>query len=164
MSGSPVTYSRRPYLSLPIFGINVAQATQIQIRIRSAYWMRSLFWVSGIIVALGALSAVHFPAVADSQFPLAVDSADKRSLCGWIMILGVILIAMARENRPGRRPPGNSVPDPAFCQPCFCKCRASLSRSIGQTRLWVGLAFVTLICVCGLYLAKGSWRESMELT
>ena len=125
-------------------------------------WMRSLFWISGIIVALGALSAFIFPTLLIPNFPWQLTPLTTRSLCGWIMILGVILIAMARENDRARVRLG--TPFLILILPTLLVQMSRFSEQVSwaSPSLWIGLAFITLICVCGLYLATGSWRESMS--
>jgi len=125
-------------------------------------WMRSLFWIGGIIVAIGALIAFIFPTLLIPNFPWQLTPLTTRSLCGWIMILGVILIAMARENDWARVRLG--TPFLILLLPTLLLQMSRFSEQVNWANpvLWVGLAFVALICTCGLYLATGSWRESMS--
>jgi len=125
-------------------------------------WMRSLFWISGIVVAIGALSAFIFPTLLITNFPWQLTPLTTRSLCGWIMILGVILIAMAYENDRARVRLG--TPFLILILPTLLLQMSRFSEQVNwaSPTLWIGLAFIALICVCGLYLATGSWRGSMS--
>ena len=78
------------------------------------------------------------------------------------MILGVILIAMARENDRARVRLG--TPFLILILPTLLLQMSRFSEQVNWTNatLWVGLAFVALICMCGLYLATGNWRESLS--
>ena len=45
-------------------------------------WMRSLFWISSILVAFGALGAFIFPPLLIANFPWQLTPLTTRSLCG----------------------------------------------------------------------------------
>jgi len=125
-------------------------------------WMHSLFWISGILIASGAASAFIFPSLLISNFPWQLTPLTTRSLCGWIIILGVILIAMARENDRARV--RLATPFLILILPTLLIQMSRYSNEVdwANLTLWIGLTFAVLICLCGLYLATGSWRASLS--
>jgi hypothetical protein len=125
-------------------------------------WMRTLFWISGIGLSLLALSAFIFPSLLIQNFPWQLTPLTTRSLSGWIMILGVVLISMVRENDKARI---------RFATPFLILILPTLllqmSRYADQVNwansiLWIGLTIAAVMCICGLYLAIGNWRESLR--
>jgi len=78
------------------------------------------------------------------------------------MILGVILIAMARENDRARVRFG--TPFLILILPTIF---IQMSRYTDQVNwsnpvLWISLIFLAVICVCGIVLATGNWQESLR--
>jgi hypothetical protein len=78
------------------------------------------------------------------------------------MIMGVILIAIARENHLARV--RFATPFLILILPTLL---IQLSRYSDQVNwanatLWIFLTFATLICLCGIYLAIGNWQESLS--
>ena len=125
-------------------------------------WIRILFWVSGILLIIGATSAFILPSFLIPNFPWQLTPLTTRSLCGWIMILGVILISMARENDRARV--RFATPFLILILPTIL---IQMSRFADQVNwnnplLWIGLIFFAVIGFCGLYLARGSWREALN--
>lgn len=125
-------------------------------------WMRTLFWITGIGLILVAASAFILPSLLIQNFPWQLTPLTTRSLCGWIMILGVVLISMVRENDKARV---------RFATPLLILILPTLllqmSRFADQVDwanpvLWASFAVITVLCACGLYLAMGSWRESLN--
>jgi hypothetical protein len=125
-------------------------------------WMRTLFWIFGIGLILLAASAFIFPLLLIQNFPWQLTPLTTRSLTGWIMILGVVLISMVRENDRARV---------RFATPLLILVLPTLllqmSRFADQvdwssSTLWIGLGAAAVMCVCGVYLAKGNWGESLR--
>jgi hypothetical protein len=125
-------------------------------------WMRNLFWISGIGLIILAASAFLLPSLLIPVFPWQLTPLTARSLCGWIMILGVLLISMVRENDKARVRFG--TPFLILILPTFL---LQMSRYADQVdwanlTLWLGLIFAAIMGACGLYLALGNWRESLS--
>lgn len=125
-------------------------------------WMRTLFWITGTGLILAATSSFILPSLLIQNFPWQLTPLTTRSLCGWIMILGVVLIAMARENDRARV---------RFATPLLILILPTLilqmSRFADQVDwsnpvLWAGAAVSAFLCGCGSHLALGSWRESLN--
>jgi hypothetical protein len=124
--------------------------------------MRTLFWISGIGLIVLATSAFIVPALLIPVFPWQLTPLTARSLCGWIMISGVLLISMVRENDKARVRFG--TPFLILVLPSLL---LQMSRFADQVdwanlTLWIGLIFAAVMCACGLYLATGNWRESLN--
>lgn len=125
-------------------------------------WMVTLFWISGMLLVIGAVSAFIFPSLLIPIFPWQLTPLTTRSLCGWIMILGVILIAMAGENDRARVRFGTPFLILILPTLLIQMLRYSDQVNWANPTLWVGLTFATAICLCGFYLALGNWQESLR--
>ncbi len=124
--------------------------------------MRTLFWISGILLIIGAASAFIFPSLLIPNFPWQLTPLTARSLCGWIMISGVLLISMVRENDKARVRFG--TPFLILVLPTLLLQISRFADQVDWTNiiLWIGLVLAAVMCVCGLYLAMGNWRESLS--
>ena len=125
-------------------------------------WMRTLFWIIGIGLVLVATSAFIFPSVLIQNFPWQLTPLTTRSLCGWIMILGVVLITMVRENDRARV--RFATPILILVLPTLLLQMSRFADQVnwGNSTLWVALLITAILCVCGVILALGSWRESLR--
>jgi hypothetical protein len=125
-------------------------------------WMRTLFWIGGIGLVLLATSAFILPSLLIQNFPWQLTPLTTRSLCGWIMILGVVLISMVRENDKARV--RFATPLLILILPTLLLQMTRFADQVdwGNSTLWVGLTITAVMCVCGVYLAIGSWRESLR--
>jgi len=124
-------------------------------------WIRTIFWISGIGLVLLATSAFILPSLLIPNFPWQLTPLTARSLCGWILILGVLLIAMVRENDRARVRFG--TPFLILILPTIL---IQMSRYADQVNwasptLWIGLILAAILGLCGSYLAIGSWKESL---
>lgn len=125
-------------------------------------WIRSLFWISGIGLVLLATSAFILPSLLIQNFPWQLTPLTTRSLCGWLALLGALLIGMVLENDKTRI--RLATPILILLLPTLI---IQMSRFADQvnwasTTLWIGLILATILGLCGLYLAKGNWRESLS--
>lgn len=125
-------------------------------------WMRTLFWIVGIGLILLATSAFILPSVLIQNFPWQLTPLTTRSLCGWIMILGVVLISMARENDKARV--RFATPFLILLLPTLLLQMSRFADQVnwGNSTLWVSLTIAAVVCGCGIYLAMGNWRESLS--
>lgn len=125
-------------------------------------WMRTLFWISGIGLILFATSVFILPSLLIPIFPWTLTPLTARSLCGWIMISGVLLISMLRENDKARVRLGTPFLILVLPTLLLQMSRFADQVSWASPTLWVGLILAAVMCVCGLILAMGSWRESLN--
>jgi hypothetical protein len=125
-------------------------------------WMRTLFWISGIGLILVATSAFILPSLLIQNFPWQLTPLTTRSLCGWIMILGVVLISIVRENDKARV--RFATPFLILVLPTLLLQMSRFADQVdwGNSTLWIGLIITAILCVCGVILALGSWRESLR--
>jgi hypothetical protein len=125
-------------------------------------WIRTLFWIFGIGLILLATSAFILPSLLIQNFPWQLTPLTTRSLCGWIMILGVVLITMVRENDKARV--RFATPLLILVLPTLLLQMSRFADQVnwGNSTLWVGLAIAAVICICGVYLAIGNWGESLR--
>lgn len=125
-------------------------------------WMRTLFWISGIGLIIVATSAFIFPSLLIQNFPWQLTPLTTRSLSGWIMILGVVLISMMRENDKARV--RFATPFLILILPTLLLQMSRYADQVnwGNSTLWVGLTIAAVMCVSGIYLAIGNWGESLR--
>lgn len=125
-------------------------------------WLRRLFVIIGAGLSLAAVAIFLAPALLIPAFPWQLTPLTARSLSGWLLSVGTILLSLARENSRARSllvTPMLIVLLPALL--------AQLARYADQVNwgnpvLWLGLGLFALIGCCGLYLARGSWREALS--
>jgi len=125
-------------------------------------WIHTFFWISGIGLILLATSAFILPSLLIPNFPWQLTPLTTRSLCGWIMILGVILISMLREDDKTRV--RFATPFLILILPTVLIQISRFSNQVNWANpmLWIGLSLATVFCLCGLYLAWGNWSESLN--
>jgi hypothetical protein len=85
-----------------------------------------------------------------------------RSLSGWLIAVGTIMLWMSRENNRTRA--RLATPMLILVLPALLM---QMSRFAGQVNwsspiLWIGLLLFAIVSFCGLYLASGSWREALN--
>ena len=124
-------------------------------------WMRSLFLIGGSLLAISSVIVFIFPNILIPNFPWKLTPLTARSLCGWIMILGVMLLAMLRENDKARVRLG--TPLLILLLPTLLIQLTRFANEVNwvSPTLWLGLILAAIIGLCGLYLAIGSWKESL---
>ncbi len=125
-------------------------------------WIRSLFLIVGNLLVLSAVIVFIFPNVLIPSFPWKLTPLTARSLCGWIMILGVLMLGMVRENDKTRIRLGTPILILLLPTLLIQLTRFSNEVNWASPLLWLGLILTALICFCGSYLALGSWREAMN--
>ncbi|HET9906198.1 MAG TPA: hypothetical protein VFQ23_06145 [Anaerolineales bacterium] len=125
-------------------------------------WLYRFFLVCGILLSIGALIIFIFPTVLIPIFPWQLTPLTARSLSGWIMLLGVILLSMIRENDKTRIRFG--TPFLILLLPTLLIQLTRYADQVDWTNptLWIGLLLAAVMGLCGLYLARGDWRESLR--
>ncbi len=125
-------------------------------------WIRWLFILCGSLLALGAILVFIFPNLLIPIFPWKLTPLTARTLCGWIMIVGVLLLAMLRENDRARVRLGTPILILLLPTLLIQMVRFADQVNWANLTLWVGLILAAAIGLCGLYLAIGSWKESLN--
>lgn len=124
-------------------------------------WIYWIFTVCGSSLILAALIIFIFPALLIPLFPWTLTALTARSLCGWIMLTGVLLIAMVRENDKARVRLGTPMLILVLPTLLIQMGRFADQVNWGNPMLWFGLILAALLGFCGIYLAMGSWKESL---
>ncbi len=124
-------------------------------------WIRWLFMICGSLIAIGAILVFIFPNLLIPIFPWKLTPLTARSLCGWIMIVGVILLTMVRENDKARV--RLATPMLILLLPTLLIQMARFANEVNWANpmLWLGLILAAILGLCGSYLAIGSWKESL---
>ncbi len=124
-------------------------------------WTYWLFILCGSLLAFGAVLVFIFPNLLIPIFPWKLTALTARSLCGWIMITGVILLAMVRENDRARVRLGTPILILLLPTLLIQMTRFANEVDWSNSILWFGLILAAVIGLCGSYLAIGSWKESL---
>lgn len=124
-------------------------------------WLRWIFLVCGSFLTIGAIIVFILPSVLIPVSPWQLTPLTARSLCGWIMILGVLMLAMLRENDKARVRIGASFLILLLPAMLIQMTRYADQVNWANLTLWIGLILAAILGLCGLYLAIGSWKESL---
>ena len=90
-----------------------------------------------------------------------VDPLTARVLCGFLLAVGTLLLSVARENDRDRV--RVVTPTLVLLLPAV---GLQVARDWDQVdtssfRFSTIVAYLVLVCACGVYLARGPWRESL---
>ena len=125
-------------------------------------WLNRLLIVIGSVLTLIAVLTFIFPNWLIPIFPWQLTPLTARSLSGWLIAVGTIMLSMSRENDRTRA---------RLATPMFILILPALlmqmSRFADQVNwsslvLWIGLLLFAIVGFCGLYLANGSWRDALN--
>lgn len=124
--------------------------------------VRTTFQVLGAALTTGAVAVFISPRLLIPLFPWLLKPLTARSMCGWFLMLGALMLLMARENDRTRCRLGS--PMLVFLLPALL---IQMLRFHGQVdwsnaTLWIGLVVLSVTGACGVYLAMGSWREALR--
>lgn len=125
-------------------------------------WLYRTLLVCGGLITLVALLGLFFPQLLMANFAWRLTPLTTRSLCGWLMAVGTLLLSMVHEN--DRTRVRLATPMLILLLPALLVQMARYSSQVNWSNpmLWVGLGFFALIGLCGLYLANGSWRNALR--
>ncbi len=123
--------------------------------------LRRLLWVIGGLLTAEAAFAFASPTYLADEFPWMLTPLTARVLCGFLLAVGTIVLSIARENDRDRV--RVVAPTLVLLLPAV---GLQLARYWDQVdtssyRFWTTVAYLALVCVCGLYLARGRWRETL---
>ena len=125
-------------------------------------WLRRMLVSLGIALVVGATLVFVFPQLLIPAFPWKLTQLTARSLCGWLIVVGTLLLNIALENHRTRvrlATPMLFLPLPALLVQML---RFSDQVDWNNPVLWAGLTLFVTAAFCGLHLAQGSWRESLR--
>lgn len=125
-------------------------------------WLKVLLVSIGGFLTLGAALIFFFPNLLIPLFPWQLTPLTARSLSGWLIAVGTIMLAMAFENDRARVrlvTPMLILVLPALLVQML---RYADQVDWGNSVLWVGLILFAVIGFCGLYLANGNWQTALN--
>lgn len=125
-------------------------------------WLRSLCLASGGALALTGASCFIFPALLVPRFAWTLTPLTTRSLSAWLILVGTLLLCMARENDRTRCRLASLMLIFALPALVMQMLRFRTEVNASHPALWVGLGLFAVAFFCGLCLARGSWRAALR--
>jgi hypothetical protein len=125
-------------------------------------WLNRLLVICGGILTIIAVLTFIFPNFLIPIFPWKLTPLTARSLSGWLIAVGTIMLWMSRENDRTRA--RLATPMLILLLPVLLMQMLRFADQVnwGSPVLWIGLFLFAVVGFCGLYLANGSWRESLN--
>jgi hypothetical protein len=125
-------------------------------------WLHRLLVICGGLLTLIAILTFFVPSFLISIFPWQLTPLTARSLSGWLIAVGTILLWMSRENDRTRA--RLATPMLILILPALLMQMSRFAEQVnwGNPVLWIGLLLFAVVGFCGLYLANGSWREALN--
>lgn len=125
-------------------------------------WLKRLLVIIGGFLTIGAALIFFFPGLLIPMFPWQLTPLTARSLSGWLIAVGTLMLAMYLEN--DRTGAILASPMLILILPVLLLQMLRYADQVnwGNAVLWPGLILFAIIGVCGLYLANGSWREALN--
>ncbi len=122
---------------------------------------RLVIAAGGVFTALGTLFFL-VPTLLIPYFPWKATPLTMRSFSGWLILVGTMLLSIARENDCTRA--RLATPMLLFVVPCLLLQVSRYSHEVdwGSPVLWVGLSLFAVAAGCGVALARGSWKEALS--
>lgn len=125
-------------------------------------WLRTMLLVLGIALSLIAFIAFFFPNVIIPIFPWKLTPLTARSLSGWLVAVGTLMLFMRRENSRTRSRLSTTMLILVLPSLLMQMGRYANEVNWASPTLWIGLLIFALTGLCGLILAIGNWRESIS--
>ena len=125
-------------------------------------WLKRLLLIVGGLLTIGAALVFLFPGLLIPVFPWGLTPLTARSLSGWLIALGAIMLAMVLENdrtRARLATPMMILVLPALLLQMF---RYADQVNWGNAVLWIGLIVFAVTGFCGIYIANGNWRNALS--
>jgi hypothetical protein len=125
-------------------------------------WLKRLLVIIGSALTVGAAFVFLFPSLLIPIFPWQLTPLTARSLAGWLIAVGTLMLAMYFENDRTRA--RLATPMLILNLPALLLQMLRYANQVdwGNLVLWIGLILFGIVGFCGLYLAKGSWREALR--
>jgi hypothetical protein len=125
-------------------------------------WLKQTLVVCGLLLTGIAILLFFFPQVLIPAFPWTLTPLTARSLSGWVVAVGTIMLSMVRENHRTRA----RLATPMFILilPALVLQMSRYAEQVNWSSpvLWIGLFLFTVAGFCGVVLARGSWREALN--
>jgi hypothetical protein len=125
-------------------------------------WLKRLLVSIGGFLSIVAASVFLFPNLLIPHFPWQLTPLTARSLSGWLMAVGTLMLSMSLENDQTRA--RLATPMLILALPALLVQMLRYADQVDWTNtvLWIGLLLFALIGFCGLYLANGNWRNALS--
>jgi hypothetical protein len=125
-------------------------------------WLQRIFLICGVGLTTMAIVVFVFPNLLIPYFPWKLTPLTGRSLCGWLIAVGTLMLSVLRENDWTRARLASALLIPIL--PALLVQMARFSDQVDWSNpvLWAGLLLFGVIGVCGLQLARGSWRDALN--
>jgi hypothetical protein len=125
-------------------------------------WLNRLLLIFGGLLTVGAVLVFLFPSLLIPIFPWQLTPLTARSLSGWFIAVGTLMLSMSRENDRTRA--RLATPMLILILPVLLLQLLRFADQInwGSPTLWIGLVLFAIVAFCGLYLANGNWREALN--
>ena len=125
-------------------------------------WLYWLLIIVGSMLTGTAVLTFFFPNILIPIFPWTLTPLTARSLSGWLIAVGTIMLSIVRENNQTRA--RLATPMLILILPTLL---IQMSRFADQVNwsslaLWVGLLLLALAGLCGLVMANGNWKASLS--
>ena len=125
-------------------------------------WLNRLLIICGSVLAAGAILVFVFPSLLIPIFPWQLTPLTARSFCAWLVAVGTLMLSMSRENNRTRS--RLATPMLILILPALLLQMVRFANEVNWSApvLWMGLILFAIVGFCGLYLAKGSWRDALS--
>lgn len=125
-------------------------------------WLKRFLVIVGGFLTIGAALVFLFPNLLIPVFPWQLTPLTARSLSGWLIAVGTIMLWISFENDRTRAK--LATPMLILILPALLLQMLRYADQVNwdNTVLWIGLVLFAIIGFCGLYLANGSWRNALS--
>lgn len=125
-------------------------------------WLYWLLVICGSGLTAGAIVIFIFPALLIPFFPWQLTPLTARSLSGWLLIVGTLMLSMSRENHRTRSRLATLMLILLLPALLMQMLRYADQVNWSNPVLWLSLILFAIIGFCGLYLANASWRAALS--
>ena len=124
--------------------------------------LRRMLVVLGGLLTAEAVFAFVSPSYLADEFPWTLTPLTARVLCGFLLLVSTLLLSIARENDRDRV--RVVTPTLVVLLPAVGLQVARYWDQVDTSslRFWTTVGYLAAVCACGVYLARGSWRESLS--
>ncbi|MCB9434041.1 MAG: hypothetical protein H6668_18885 [Ardenticatenaceae bacterium] len=124
--------------------------------------LHRLLRLGGSGLSLFAALVFLVPALLIPVFPWQLTPLTARSLSGWLMAVGLLMLAISREN--SRLRGRLATPMLILILPMLLLQMGRYADQVnwGSPALWLSLLLFAVVGYCGLMLANGRWRPALS--
>ena len=127
-----------------------------------ARWQRSALLALGLLLTLEALIALVWPAWLTASAPWTISPLNARALAGYLGLLGMLMLSMARENHRDRVRLVSPFLVLLLPVVVFQVCRFPDQVNWSHPRVFVTAALLGVVSGLGLLLMRGNWRRTLS--